>query len=434
MRGGDAGVARPVVALIGTLDTKGAEIAYLRDWLAKLGAEALVIDSGIINRPTIVADIPRERVAEYAGLSLADIQASGSRGAAVELMQAALRRLADELYADRRIDAALCIGGAEGAQLGAAFMHRLPVGVPKLIVSPSASGRREFHPFMGSSDVVVMHSVIDILGLNAVARSVFRNAVAAIVGMCRWGSELPVSERPAVGITMLGQTTPGASVVVDRLTAAGYEPIVFHANGVGGPAMDAMARQGVLAGVIDYTISELANSYFGGIHATGPDRMLGAVEAGIPLLVVPGAADFFNQGALATLPQEYRARQHYRHNPVATLVRVEAEEMAALGAQLADRLAAATAPTKVVVPTRGLSLIGVAGGAICDPEADAAFVAGLRRNLRADIELSVVEADVNAPEFAHRVADDFLALMASGSSNGDVRALGSHSTSEGARG
>ncbi len=418
MAGSGRGPAEPVVALIGTLDTKGAEIAYLRDRLADLGATALVIDSGIINQPAISADIPREEVAEHAGMSLAEVQASGSRGAAVELMQAGLRSLAKQLYADRRIDAALCIGGAEGAQLGAAFMQVLPVGVPKLIVSPSASGRREFHPFVGSSDVLVMHSVIDILGLNAVATSVFGNAVAAIVGMCRWGSRLPVSARPAVGITMLGQTTPGASIVVDRLTAAGYEPIVFHANGVGGPAMDAMARQGVLAGVIDYTISELANTHFGGIHATGPDRMLGAVEAGIPLLVVPGAADFFNQGALDTLPEKYRARKHYRHNPVATLVRVEAAEMAELGAQLADRLAGATAPTRVIVPTRGLSLVGVEGGAIADPLADAAFLDGLRGRLRSDIGISVLDADVNAPEFAHQVADAFLRLMEGAPSRG----------------
>lgn len=402
---------RPVVALIATLDTKGPEIAYIRDRLAELETASIVIDSGIINEPTIAADITREEVAKRGGRVLEEIQGAGSRGAAVELMQEALANLARELYAGGRIDAALSIGGAEGAQLGAAFMHSLPVGVPKVIVSPAASGRREFYPFVGSSDVLVMHSVIDILGINAVSKAVFGNAAAAIAGMCRWGGGKPRSERPCIGITMLGQTTPGAEVVMRRLEAAGYEPIVFHANGVGGPAMDAMARDGVFAGVIDFTLSELANTYFDGVHATGPDRMRGAVDARLPLLVVPGAADFFNQGALSSLPEEYRKRRHYKHNPVATLVRVEADEMRALGEQLAERLCTAVAPTAVMMPTRGLSLIGVAGGAIEDREADLAFLESLRQHLRKDIPIVEVDADINAREFAEAVADRFLAML-----------------------
>lgn len=401
----------PVVALIATLDTKGPEIAYIRDRLAELDTASIVIDSGIINEPKAVADITREEVAGYAGRTLEEIQGAGSRGAAVELMQEGLANLARHLYEGERIDAALSIGGAEGAQLGAAFMHALPVGVPKIIVSPAASGRREFYPFVGSSDVLVMHSVIDILGINAVAKSVFGNAAAAIVGMCRWGGAKPESERPCIGITMLGQTTPGAEVVMRRLETAGYEPIIFHANGVGGPAMDAMARDGVFAGVIDFTLSELANSHFDGVHATGPDRMRGAVEAGLPLLVVPGAADFFNQGALSSLPDAYRMRQHYKHNPVATLVRVEADEMRLLAEQLAERLSAVTGPTAVMMPTKGLSLIGVAGGAIADEQADQAFLESLRRHLREDIPIVVMDTDINSREFGEAVADRFLDML-----------------------
>lgn len=414
---------RPVVALIATLDTKGPEIAFIRDRLNELGADGLIIDSGIINAPTVSADISREEVADASGRGLAAIQASGSRGSAVEQMQEGLRVLARQLFDAGRIDAALCIGGAEGAQLGAAFMHVLPIGVPKIIVSPSASGRREFYPFVGSSDVLVMHSVIDILGLNSLARSVFGNAAAAVVGMCRWGAARPHSDRPSVGITMLGQTTPGASIVADRLEAAGFETMIFHANGVGGPAMDGLARDGVLSGVIDFTLSELANSLFDGIHATSEDRMRGAVDAGIPLVVVPGSADFFNQGPLNTLRPEYRARQHYKHNPVATLVRVQADEMETLGRQLADRLAPATGPTSVMFPTQGLSLIGVAQGAISDPDADLAFHRGLSSALRPDIPISVLDTDINSREFAEAVAEEFIRLYSlknpSGPPNGE---------------
>lgn len=403
---------RPVIALIATLDTKGPEIVFIRDRLNELGADGLIIDSGIINQPTVSADITREEVADASGRGLAAIQAAGSRGAAVEQMQEGLRVLSRRLFEAGRIDAALCIGGAEGAQLGAAFMHVLPIGVPKIIVSPSASGRRAFYPFVGSSDVLVMHSVIDILGLNSLARSVFGNAAAAIVGMCRWGAARPRSERPSVGITMLGQTTPGASIVADRLEAAGFETMIFHANGVGGPAMDGLARDGVLSGVIDFTLSELANSLFDGVHATSDDRIRGAVDAGIPLVVVPGSADFFNQGPLDELRPEYRARLHYKHNPVATLVRVQEDEMETLGRQLAERLERATAPTSVVFPTQGLSLIGVKDGAISDPDADMAFYRGLAADLRPDIPITVLDTDINSRVFAEAVADEFLRLYA----------------------
>lgn len=406
-------MTNPVIALIGTLDTKGAEIDFVRARLAKLEAGAIVIDSGILGTPGIIADIPRQQVAAAAGSTLADVQNAGSRGAAVEMMQEGLRVLVRGLHDDGRIQGVLCLGGAEGGLMGAAAMQALPVGVPKIIVSPSASGRREFGPFMGSSDIMVMHSVIDILGLNSVARSVFGNAAAAMVGMCRWGAEAPNSDRPSIGLTMLGQTTPGAMVIVKRLEEAGYEPIIFHANGVGGPAMDAMARDGVLRGVIDFTLSEVSNTMFDGVHATGPDRMRAAVERGLPLLVVPGSLDFFNQGPLDTVPDEYRKRPHYKHNPVATLVRVDAEEMRALGRQIAERISGATAPTAVMVPTRGLSLIGVPGGPISDPDADAAVIDGLRESLPESIPLEVLDTDINSPEFGEAVATRFLELLGS---------------------
>ncbi|HEX7835210.1 MAG TPA: Tm-1-like ATP-binding domain-containing protein [Pseudolysinimonas sp.] len=399
------------VAVIGTLDTKAAEIRYVRDAIRAAGLPSFVIDSGILGTAGLEAEIPRELVAEAAGHTLKEIQDAGSRGAAVELMQQGLSALVRDLYDSGLISGVLCLGGAEGGLMGAAAMQSLPVGVPKLIVSPSASGPRQFGPFVGSSDVMVMHSVIDILGLNAIARSVFDNAVAAMVGMVKHAGELPRFERPAIGITMLGQTTPGASVLAADLEAAGLEPVIFHANGVGGPAMDAFARDGLLAGVVDFTLSEPANSLFDGLHATGPHRMRAAVEAGLPLLVVPGAADFFNQGPMSSVPERFRSRQLYHHNPVATLVRVEAEEMFELGALIASRLEGATAPTEVVVPVRGLSLIGVEGGAIESPAADSALIEGLRAHLPAGIELVLVDDHINSEQFGHTVAARFLGLM-----------------------
>ena len=402
----------PGIALIGTLDTKGAEIGYVSDRLRALGARPLVVDSGILGEADgIEPDVSRADVARAAGHELDEIRAAGSRGAAVQLMLDGVRAVVTAAYGDGRVHGVLCLGGAEGALLGAAAMHALPVGVPKLIVSPSASGRRPFGPFVGEGDVTVMHSVIDILGLNAISRAIFDNAAAAVVGMARDAGR-PVRELgdKCVGITMLGQTTPGVMRVRDRLVAAGHEPVIFHANGVGGPAMEHLVEAGALGGVIDYTLSELANSLLDGIHATGPDRLRVTGRHGLPQVVVPGCVDFFNQGPRDTLPERYRSRKSYFHNPVATLVRLTADEEATLGAIVAERLNEARGPVRVVAPTRGFSLADAEGGDLWDPDADRAFLEALRDALRPDITYETVDAHVDDPAFADVVADRYLTI------------------------
>jgi uncharacterized protein (UPF0261 family) len=404
--------ARPQIVVVGTLDTKGPEIAYVRDRVRELGGEPVVVDSGILGEPAgCRADVTREQVAAAGGSSLEAVRAAGSRGRAVELMREGVRAVGLSLFAEGRLQGILCLGGAEGALLGAHAMQALPLGVPKLIVSPSASGRRAFAPFMGSADVLVMHSVVDILGLNPIARSVFDNAVAAVVGMARdGGGRLRDLGSASVGVTMLGQTTPGVMRLREVLERAGWEPVIFHANGVGGPAMEALIRDGALAGVIDYTLSELANSLLDGVHATGPERLTVAGEHALPQVVVPGCVDFFNQGAPDTLPDRYRSRRSYYHNPVATLVRLEPDEMARLGRVIAGRLNAAIGPVRVVAPTRGFSLSDTEGNPLWYPEADAAFLDGLEAGLRPGIPFERVDATVNDPAFAELVAERFLSL------------------------
>jgi uncharacterized protein (UPF0261 family) len=404
--------AEPGIALIGTLDTKGDEIAYVRDRLAGLGARPVVIDSGILGEPGTEPDVPREEVAREGGHELARIQAAGSRGAAVELMVDGVRAVCLRLWLEGKIDGVLCLGGAEGALLGAAAMHALPLGVPKVIVSPSASGRRAFGPFVGESDVLVMHSVIDILGLNPIARTVFDNAAAAMVGMARDGGG-PVRDLGgrSVGITMLGHTTPAVMRMRAALERAAHDPVIFHANGVGGPAMEKLVEAGALAGVIDFTLSELANTLLGGLHATGPDRLRVAGRHGLPQVVVPGCVDFFNQGAPDTVPARYRTRKSYYHNPVATLVRLEREEMAELGRVVAERLNESLGPVRVVAPSQGFSLADVEGGDLWDPAADAAFLEALGSVLRPEIPFELVDTHVNHPAFADLVANRYLALV-----------------------
>jgi uncharacterized protein (UPF0261 family) len=402
----------PGIALIGTLDTKGAEIAYVRDRLRALGARPIVIDSGILGEAEgCEPDVSRADVARAGGHDLEAVRAAGSRGAAVSRMLDGVRAVVLGLYAEGRVHGVLCLGGAEGALLGAAAMHALPVGVPKLIVSPSASGRRAFGPFVGEGDVTVMHSVIDILGINAISRAIFDNAAAAVAGMARDGGR-PVGRLGdrCVGITMLGQTTPGVMCVRDALVRAGHEPVIFHANGVGGPAMEHLIEAGALGGVIDFTLSELANSLLDGIHATGPDRLRVAGRHGLPQVIVPGCVDFFNQGPRDSVPERYRSRKSYFHNPVATLVRLSVEEETALGAIVAERLNEATGPVHVVAPTRGFSLADAEGGDLWDPEADRAFLDALREALRPDIPYETVDAHVADPAFADVVAQRYLQL------------------------
>jgi uncharacterized protein (UPF0261 family) len=403
------------IAVIGTLETKGPEVAYVRDRIRALGGEAVVIDSGILGQAAgCVADVSREQVAREGGHELESIRAAGSRGAAVERMIEGVRAVVTRLWDEGEVHGVLALGGAEGALLGAAAMQALPLGVPKVLVTPSASGRRPFGPFVGESDVLVMHSVVDILGLNPISRSVFDNAAAAVVGMARDAGR-PVADLGGrtVGITMLGHTTPAVMRILEALRAAGHEPVVFHANGVGGPAMEKLVAAGALAGVIDYTLSELANTVRDGLHATGPTRLRVAGEHGVPQVVVPGCVDFFNQGAPSTLPPEYARRKRYYHNPVATLVRLEADEMAELGAMVAERLNDATGPVSVVVPTRGFSLADVEGGDLWDPDADAAFVDTLEASLREEIAFERVDTHVNDPAFADLVTERYLALVSS---------------------
>jgi uncharacterized protein (UPF0261 family) len=400
------------VALIGTLDTKADEIAYVRERLRELGVRSLVVDSGILGDPGPGADVTREEVASAGGHELDAIRAAGSRGAAVTLMLQGVRAIVQALYAQGRVSGVLCLGGAEGALLGAAAMQALPLGVPKLIVSPCASGRRPFGDLVGESDVCVLHSVVDILGLNAISRAVFDNAAAAMAGMVRaaGAAVAPLGER-CVGITMLGQTTPGVMRVREAVRRGGCEPVIFHANGVGGPAMERLCEAGALAGVIDYTLSELANSLMDGIHATGPDRLRAAGRCGLPQVVVPGCVDFFNQGARDSLPERYRGRRTYFHNPVATLVRLDRDEEHALGQLVAGRLNEALGPVRVVAPLRGFSLADAEGGDLWDPEADRAFLDALKDTLRPEIGYEEIDAHVDDVAFADLVAARYLSLV-----------------------
>lgn len=404
------------ILLIGTLDTKGPEIAYVRDRIRALGGAALVLDSGILGEPVdIVPDIPRSDVALAAGSTIDTLRNAGTRGAAIEKMKEGVKQVTLDLFAQGKLQAVLCLGGAEGAVLGATAMRALPIGVPKILVTPLASGRRTFGTFMGTRDIFVLHSVIDIAGLNPISCAVFDNAAAAAVGMAQAGYH-PIDSaandgKRYVALTMLGNTTKAVMRVKERIAAHGYESIIFHSNGVGGPAMEDLAEKGMFTAVIDYTTDELTDQSFGGFHQGGEKRLERVGAIGLPQIIVPGSIDFMVHGPRDQVPERFAGRPAYYHNPEFTLIRVLKDEMAQLGHLMARKLNGARGPIEVVVPTQGLSIPNVPGGVFWDPEADAAFLDALRADLRSDIPIITVDDHVNSISFADRVADEFLKLM-----------------------
>lgn len=401
------------VVVIGTLDTKGPEIAYLRDRLQALGLTTTVIDSGILGEPLgITPDITRAEAATYGGTTIDALRNAGSRGRAVHGMREALKKLVLQLYQQGKLQGIVSMGGAEGAVMGAATMMVLPVGVPKVLVSPIASGKHYFDPMVGTSDIMVVHSIVDILGLNPIATTIFDNVAAALKGLVEHGHVLPAPEpgKQYVAVTMLGNTTKAVMALKDRLAEHGYESVIFHSNGVGGPAMEEMAEAGQFVGVIDYTTNETNDPMVGGIHDGGPDRLKRVGLLGLPQVVVPGCIDFsvFHAGAI---PPALQGRPVYDHNPEYTLVRTTREEMIKLGHIFAERLNLSTGKVLIAVPTQGLSIPSVPGGVFWDPESDKAFLDTLCQHIRPDIPVQTYERHINDPDFGREVADLFIDMM-----------------------
>ncbi len=404
------------VLLIGTLDTKGPETAYLRDRVRTHGCSALVLDSGILGEADgIVADFPRQRVAEEAGTTIDALRAAVSRGKAVEEMLKGVRALALALYESGQIQGVAALGGAEGSVLAAAAMKALPVGLPKLIVSPIASGHRKFAPFVGTADVTVMHSVVDILGLNAISRPIFDNAAAAIAGMAQAYAQRAAAPReaarPAIAATMLGNTTRPLMLVREQVEAACYDFVIFHANGVGGAAMEQLIAQNAFAAVVDYTLSELAGCTAGGFHNAGPQRMDAAAAAGIPQLIVPGCLDFMVFGAKDEVPDVFSDRPMYYHNPEFTLVRLSDDEQMQAARMLLDKLNAATGRTTLLIPLGGGSIMDIDGGAFWQPELNQRVFALLRDGLKPGIRCREVDAHINSPAFAQATTEELMELL-----------------------
>ncbi|WP_267243412.1 Tm-1-like ATP-binding domain-containing protein [Streptomyces sp. PR69] len=401
------------VVLVGTLDTKGTEYGWLREQLLRAGVEVIVVDAGVMGTPRTPPDIPREEVARAAGADLGALRAEGDRGAAVTAMADGAAETLKRLYGEGRLHAVLAVGGSGGTSIATRAMRGLPLGVPKLMVSSMAAG--DVSPYVGSADIAMMYSVVDIAGINSVSAPILANAADAAAGMARGfaaasralvPAELGAGGRPLVAASMAGVTTPGVDAARERLTELGYEVLVFHASGTGGRTLEFLAGQGLFAGVLDLTLCELADDLAGGILTAGPDRLRAAGRSGVPQVVSLGALDMVKFGPLDTVPRRFRPRGVRVHNPSISVVRTTAAECAELGVRIAAKLREAAGPAVVCLPLRGLSTLGAPGGPFHDPRADEALFAAVRGGLRGSaVELAEYDTHLNDPAFGRAAAE-----------------------------
>jgi uncharacterized protein (UPF0261 family) len=392
------------VLLLGTFDTKGDEYAYVRDRLVELGCEVVLVDAGILGEPTLPPDVSRAEVAGAAGAELAELGRSLDRGVAVEAMGRGAAAVLAPLYREGRFDGVMALGGSGGATIATHAMRALPLGVPKLLVSTVASG--DMRTYVGESDITVMHSVVDVAGINRLSVRILGNAAAAMAGMVGADAgRIESSARPFVGATMFGVTTPCVTRTRSLLEQRGYEVAVFSANGTGGRTMESLMEQGVVNAVLDVTTTELADELVGGILSAGPERLETAGRLGLPQVVSLGALDMVNFGPAETVPERFEGRKLYRHSDSVTLMRTTPEECAEVGRVIARRLSGARGPCSVLVPLRGTSAISAEGRPFHDLEADRALFETLEEHLDQTVELVALDLHINDPEFATALAD-----------------------------
>ncbi len=398
------------VLLVGALDTKGVEYAFVKDLIEAAGLETLVVDFGVMGQPAFEPDVSRTEVASAGGGDLAYLASGTHKDEAMRTMAQGLASVVERLYAEGRFDGVLGMGGSGGTSIATAAMRTLPVGVPKLMVSTVGGG--DVSAYAGSKDITFMPSVVDVAGINRLSRAIYANAAGAIAGMVKTEAEATARERPLIAASMFGNTTAAVDHARGLLEAEGYEVLVFHATGSGGRTMEDLISDGYIAGCLDMTTTELADDICGGVFSAGPDRVQAAPRQGIPTIVVPGCVDMANFGGIETVPDHYRARTLYEWNPEVTLLRTNAEENRQMGVMLAAAANAGQAgKVSVLIPLGGVSMLDSDGDRFWDPDADQACFDALKNDLRADIPLIEVDANINDPVFAEKAVAVLLEML-----------------------
>jgi uncharacterized protein (UPF0261 family) len=398
----------PTIAVLGTLDTKGQEHAYVADLIRARGHQVLLMDTGSAEPPSITPDITRDQIAAAGGIDLASIMARKDRGEAVTAMAGAAAKMLASLVESGRIHGVISLGGGGGTAIGTAAMRSLPVGFPKVMVSTLAAGN--VAPYVGTKDIVMFPSIVDVSGINRLSRVLLARAAGAICGMVEMQPPKG-ADKPLIAASMFGNTTDCVNGAKKILEDAGYEVLVFHSTGMGGRIMESLIESGMISGVLDVTTTEWADELVGGILGAGPTRLDAAGKARVPAIVTPGCLDMVNFGERASVPARFAGRVFYQHNPQVTLMRTNAEECAQLGRILAEKVNAYTAPVAVLLPLKAISIISAEGQAFHDPAADTALFKAIRDHLRPGIPLIELECKINDPQFAKACAETLLGML-----------------------
>ncbi len=394
------------ILLVGTLDTKGDEYAFVRELIAARGHVPLLMDVGVAGEAGCAADFSAAEVAEAGGSTLARLRAEGDRNAALKVMTRGAVALAGNSAST--IGGVLALGGSGGTAVGTAVMRNLPVGLPKVMLSTLTSG--DVGPYVGESDIAMMYSVVDIAGLNRISRPIIANAVGAVCGMAE--QAVPkVQDKPLIAATMFGVTTPCVTRLRTRLQNAGFEVVVFHATGSGGRAMEKLIRSGFFAGVADVTTTEWCDEVVGGVLSAGSDRLTAAAESSVPQVVSCGALDMVNFWAVGTVPEHFQARRFHAHNANVTLMRTSPNECARIGKAIAQRLSRARAPVTLVLPLGGVSAIDAPGQPFFAPEANTALFDALRAHAGPNVNLVALDLHINDNAFADALASHLIELL-----------------------
>lgn len=398
------------IAILGTMDTKGEEHAFVARQIQQRGHKTLVIDVGTLGEPKLKPDISREKILAEAGVTLEQIRARNDRGEAVAAMSKGAPVILSRLVTQKKIDGVISLGGGGGTAIGTAAMRALPIGFPKLMVSTLASGNTA--QYVGVKDIVMFPSIVDVSGINRISREVLTRAAGAICGMVE--SKPPAGEdKPIIVASMFGNTTACVQHAQKILENAGYEVLVFHATGIGGRTMESLIESGLVAGVLDITTTEWADELVGGFLTAGPTRLEAAAKTGVPAVVAPGCLDMVNFFGPESVPAKFQGRTFYPHNPQVTLMRTTPEECTRLGRIIAEKLNESKGPVTVLLPRKGISVISAAGGKFHDSAADKALFDSLKSNLRKGIDVIELDCNINDPPFAEASANALLKQLQS---------------------
>lgn len=408
----DQSMGSKTVLLLGAFDTKGEDYAFVEQLIRSRGHGVLKINFGTFSAPGSAGeDFGPEEVAAAAGTTLAELHAKNDRGHAMTVMSRGAAALVRQLHEEGKFQAVLGMGGTGGSSVISAAMRELPLKVPKVLVSTAASG--DTSAMVGTRNIVLVPSVVDIAGINRISREVYRQAAGAVCGMIESSDDAETDGplKPVIAVTMFGNTTKCVERCKERLTALGYEVLVFHCTGTGGRTMESLVEDGLVAAVLDITTTELADELCGGVFTAGPARLEAPGKTGVPHLIVPGCLDMVNFGPVETVPERYRDGKLVVWNPTVTLLRTNPEQNARLGRMFAEKANRAKGPVRFLIPRRGWSILDSPGNEFWWPEADEAFVKALEENLRPDIPVTEMDVNINDEVFADQAVDQLLDMI-----------------------